>query len=1062
MQGLELSYVPDGYWNNEFVFFKIRESNLDKVSEKSSFFVLWIENGSKERLDALITENFPHLPLDKLIFCEIGLAFPQNKNNKGGNFFELKQVVGRMLPLYAASKFFFKLRIDGPKFQQYSNSIKTWIYLTKFVYEMLNKGNFAPLLEKKKENLYSSTWKILFKTEFDNQRFKKIIQKSHWKSYNLAVDFHYGTGKSNGYTSGLWHPSYLFLDYTNTLANIIIRTLLKRPEFQSLEEYYYNEIKEQRKNRFSLSWDYRFLKSIVSDDNKFRVYKYHETVIPNIIDNWSSLSQNEIMDYGLSLVFQLEYPTGENKNWPLKLHLKAREHNNLILLEKVFEDRELLNKFVKNNSSDKAKVLELILKSLGNAIRIFNPIERMVKSSKPKRIYLNSEEVMSFFSYSRHLLIQNGFNVILPDVFNRGGKQRLSMKLIISSGESKGLVKQGRKGTTKSFFGIGSLLDYRWEGSLSNETLSTEELEKIIKSETPLLKWRDEWILVESQDIKELKNIFLNSTSKKEFAKPEGKISYLDALKAGLVGNIQMEKEGVNYEVKTQGFLEEIVNSIKNIKKYKEIKTPSSFNGELRPYQEEALSWMGTMCEYGFGVCLADDMGLGKTIEVIVYLLFLKEKYPTNFGSTLIICPTSLLYNWQKEINKFGPSLEVILHHGPDRISKISKLDSYLKAHKVILTSYGTIRNDVDLLKTIHFSGIIVDESQNMKNYEAQQTQAIYQLNSDFRICLSGTPIENRLLELWTLFEFLNPGLLGERKSFQKNFVNPIEQFQDEDVISKLQNLISPFILRRVKTDKSIIKDLPDKREMKIYVQLTDIQKELYREVVQKTYRELEGSQKGQNITILSLLTKLKQICNHPSQYLHKSIPKDFKLLDDSFLSQSNKLERLLEMIDEIVEKGEKVLIFTQFTQMGDILYEVLNQKYNFAILYFHGGVSAKKRDKIIKRFQSKKSTSAPILILSLRAGGTGLNLTEATTVFHYDRWWNPAVESQATDRAYRIGQTKEVSVYKFIAKGTIEEKIDNLLEEKSELVESIISSGEGWISNLSENKLKEILSLED
>jgi SNF2 family DNA or RNA helicase len=459
-------------------------------------------------------------------------------------------------------------------------------------------------------------------------------------------------------------------------------------------------------------------------------------------------------------------------------------------------------------------------------------------------------------------------------------------------------------------------------------------------------------------------------------------------------------------------------------------------------------------------------MGLGKTIQVIAFLCYLKKQFPKNPGSYLIICPTSILFNWHREITKFAPHLEVYFHHGPNRLKDPKNIPEFLKPHRIILTSYGTIRNDIDFLETIEFSGIIVDESQNMKNYISQQTQAIYKLKSQFRLCLSGTPIENRLLELWSLFNFLNPGLLGSRGEFTKQYILPIERFQDQTALNNLKFIISPFILRRVKSDKSIIKELPEKNEMKILIELTNEQVKLYKDLTENMLKELQASsvKKKNTALILSLLVKLKQICNHPYQYLKIDI--DSINLEENVkevISQSKKLKRLVEMTEEVLESEGKLLIFTQFTQMGKILQKVLEFKFKSRILYFHGGVQENKRKQIVDEFQSNKIDSPPILVVSLKAGGTGLNLTQGTTVIHFDRWWNPAVEDQATDRAYRIGQKSVVNVYKFISKGTVEEKIDLLLEEKKDLADKIITStGESWISELDGEKLKEILLLSE
>ncbi|HEA70770.1 MAG TPA: DEAD/DEAH box helicase [archaeon] len=539
----------------------------------------------------------------------------------------------------------------------------------------------------------------------------------------------------------------------------------------------------------------------------------------------------------------------------------------------------------------------------------------------------------------------------------------------------------------------------------------------------------------------------------------------MEAIKLGLTGKIQLEDNGNEYDVVVEGDFNEMITTLQKIDSFEEIPCPRSFNGELRHYQEVGLTWMGNMTKYNFGLCLADDMGLGKTIQIIAFLLYLKKRFPNNPGSVLIICPTSVLFNWHRELNKFAPDLEVVLHHGAKRGKDASKIPEFLKPHRIYLTSYGTIRNDIDFLETINFSGVIIDESQNMKNYASKQTKAINRLQSQYRICLSGTPIENRLLELWSLFNFLNPGLLGSKKEFQEKYTIPIERFQNKDAIENLKLIISPFILRRVKTDKKIINDLPKKNEIKLYLELNEEQIKFYQELVENTLKEIDQpslDKKRKSGLILGLLVKLKQICNHPYQYLKiklSQIKKEEELKE--IISLSPKLERLVEMTEEVVSNGEKVLIFTQFTQMGTILHDTLEYKHKFKILYLHGGVPEKKRRVIVDEFQSKDITSPSILILSLKAGGTGLNLTQGTTVIHFDRWWNPAVEDQATDRAYRIGQKSVVNVFKFIMHGTIEEKIDVLLEEKRELANKIVSStGESWISDLNTEKLRELLVL--
>jgi len=796
-----------------------------------------------------------------------------------------------------------------------------------------------------------------------------------------------------------------------------------------------------------LGWDYKFLKALIRKDPSFKVEEFYETILPTLIKNWTQSAQGLTLKHGFTFNLELKYPKKPEDDWPLSFYLSSQDSTKSIPLNELWEGSSIEKKFETDG-----QFLEIILRALGAASKIFPPIKRALSENLRDEILLTSSEVIDFLKYPKDLLIQSGFNVILPEVFRRDGKQRLSAKLIIRS-NSNIKTQEGSFQSLPSMFDVHSMLDFKWEATIEGKKISDKEFKKLINSEDSLINMGGKWILVDQQSIDDFKQ--------SEILEFE---NYMDVLKVGLLGKIQLQENGTEYDVIIEGDFNDIISKLQSINSFEDIPCPSSFNGTLRHYQQEALTWMGNMTKFNFGLCLADDMGLGKTIQVIALLCYLKQHYPEKPGSVLVVCPTSILFNWYRELKKFAPDLEVMLHYGSSRIKDASEIPEILKPHKIILTSYGTLRNDIDLLESIDFSGIIVDESQNIKNYASQQSKAINRLRGQFRICLSGTPIENRLIELWSLFNFLNIGLLGKRKEFQNKYVIPIERFQNKDVVEKLRLIIAPFILRRVKSDKTVINDLPDKNEMKVIVDLTETQIKLYKELVENTLKEIEdiSSDKKKKGTILALLVKLKQICNHPSQYLKldmEELELDNNLQE--FVSQSQKLERMIEMTDEVLSNGEKVLIFTQFTQMGDILKKVLEQKYNFEILYFHGGVQENKRREIVDRFQSSDIDSPPILILSLRAGGTGLNLTQGTTVIHIDRWWNPAVEDQATDRAYRIGQKSVVNVFKFITKGTIEDKIDKLLEEKRELAEMIVeSTGESWISDLDDDKLRNLLNL--
>jgi len=1051
---VELTYIPAEYWNEPISGFEVTSKDNKNLPKTSNFFLLWIpSNSSNLELSKHIKLIFPHIPINKLLSCKIKLAVPldtKDSHKDSEKLFKVDEIIGRIVPIAPAVKLLYQLEIisrQDRSIKPYSNSIKTWAFLTKLIFELLNKGQFFPILETVSENIYNGQWRLLLKSKNDNERFKTIMNNSSWSAFNLPTNFYSDNGAYK--TDGLWHPSYVFSNFMDKVGDYLIRSTLIKGKFKTFKEFYSTEIKKENDPDYKLGWDYKFLKSLLKKDPKFTVNEYYETIIPKIVKNWVQSAQAFTLKQGISFNLELQYPQNPEEDWPLSFSLSFQDEGNPIPLKELWEGNSKRKKEILKFFEDDEHYLEVILRALGVASKIFPPIKRALFEQIPHEVKLTSTEVMDFLRYPKDLLIQSGFNIVLPEAFTRGGKHRLSARLIIRSKDSK-KVEKGTSSALPSLFDINSMLDYKWEAMLEGEKITEEEFQSLINSKAPLINWRGKWILVDRQDMKALKNV-----------KESGMKSYMEALKLGLTGNIKLPESGNEYEVVVEGDLSDIIGKLQSVDSFNEIPCPPSFNGILRPYQQEGLTWIGNMTKFNFGLCLADDMGLGKTIQVIAFLLYLKEKYQDNTGSALIICPTSVLYNWHRELNKFAPSLKVILHHGPNRIKDASGIAEFLKP-QIFLTTYGTIRNDIDILETIEFSGIIIDESQNMKNYTAKQTKAINKLKSQYRICLSGTPIENRLLELWSLFNFLNPGLLGTRAEFQRNYILPIERFQDQEAIDKLKLIIAPFIMRRIKADKSIISDLPEKNEIKLYIELSELQKKLYQELVNDTLKEIENissDQRKKRGVVLGLLVKLKQICNHPYQYLKSSIENDTKI--EEFISQAQKIERLLEMIDEVIANGEKVLIFTQFTQMGDLLKKLLEQKYSFKILYFHGGVPEKKRRVIVDEFQSEALESPPILILSLKAGGTGLNLTQGTTVVHYDRFWNPAVEDQATDRAYRIGQKEIVNVYKFITVGTIEEKIDQLLEEKRDLADAIISStGESWISDISDEKLKELLTL--
>jgi SNF2 family DNA or RNA helicase len=495
--------------------------------------------------------------------------------------------------------------------------------------------------------------------------------------------------------------------------------------------------------------------------------------------------------------------------------------------------------------------------------------------------------------------------------------------------------------------------------------------------------------------------------------------------------------------------VQDFIDQLQGASTFEELPPPKGLSGELRPYQIRGFSWLAFLKKWGLGACLADDMGLGKTIQALAHIQDEWEK--GHRKPYLIICPTSLTGNWYKESQKFTPELPVLVHHGVNR-NKGSAFKKEAEKFAIIISSYSLLHRDIEILKTIDWGGTILDEAQNIKNPKTKQARSARLIKADYRIALTGTPIENNVGDLWSIMEFLNTGFLGSQADFKRNFLMPIQANRDAAVVDNLKKLTSPFILRRLKSDKTIIKDLPNKMEMKVYCNLTKEQASLYQALVNDVENALESTdgiqRKG---LVLATLTKLKQICNHPAQYLGESKPLE---------NRSGKLARLTEMLEEIIEVDERALIFTQFVEMGKIVQQHLQETFGQEVIFLHGGVPKKARDKMIDRFQ-EDAAGPHIFVLSLKAGGTGLNLTRANHVFHYDRWWNPAVEDQATDRVYRIGQTKNVQIHKFLCAGTLEERIDDMLEHKKGLADSIVGGDEAWLTELSTEDLKNLFQLQ-
>lgn len=611
-----------------------------------------------------------------------------------------------------------------------------------------------------------------------------------------------------------------------------------------------------------------------------------------------------------------------------------------------------------------------------------------------------------------------GVNVIMPKALQTLIRPQISVKL-----KSKGKDSNG-------FLSMGDLLDFNWQVAVGNVFLSPEEFDRLLGRAGGLLRFKEQYVYIDEAGLSKLQKV-LNAPPK---IKPG------ELLQAALCG----EYKGAPVEL-----TDEVRELIRQFTSQSIIPLPESINAQLRPYQERGFSWMYRNMKIGFGSIIADDMGLGKTLQVITLLAKMKEEGAMDKKKALVVVPTGLLHNWQSEVKRFAPQLTTAVYHGTARDLK----DDNCKNADIILSTYGVVRSDADILKKQKWQVLVIDEAQNIKNSDTAQSKAIHSIPANCHIAMSGTPVENRLSEFWSIIDFTNKGYLGSAKDFSDSYAKPIQKYGDSRVAERFRKVTAPFLMRRLKTDKSIISDLPDKIERNELASLTPEQAALYQETVNKCMAVIESMEGEDSQTlfkrqglILQMMLALKQICNHPTQYL-----KDNRM--DATLS--GKTEMLLDMLRSIIDADEKVLIFTQFREMGDLLQHFIRTTLDEEPMFYHGGCSLKQRQEMVDRFQNNRNDR--IFILSLKAAGTGLNLTAATHVIHYDLWWNPAVEAQATDRAYRIGQHKNVQVHRFITQNTFEERIDAMIQEKKHLADLTVSTGESWIGKLSNKELHEI-----
>jgi hypothetical protein len=834
------------------------------------------------------------------------------------------------------------------------------------------------------------------------------------------------------------------------------------------------------------------------------------------VRDWMEALASPRVDRPDALALRLEEPPPKSPKdetsaaWTLSILLARGE--SLVRAADVWRGGAIATHAEGNGSAEKLEELqEFILREVARSAALYPPLREVLSEGVPRGLSISTDQAYEFLRDAAPVLEESGIRIVAPSWWGKPAG-RLGVRLLLDPRDQSALADGGNAGgASAARLGLAALVGYKWNVAIGDRTLSRDEFRELASRRAPLVRLGDQWVEVREDDLAAARALVDRA--------PEGDMTILEAMQTAY----GVRSAGIGLPVlgvESSGWLRDLLEG-GGREGYRLIDQPRGLHGELRPYQRAGLSWLAFLDRFGLGACLADDMGLGKTVQLIALLLHersepsppgrgqgegaLPQSTPSSSPSapregslppTLIVAPMSVLSNWMREIQRFAPSLRVHVHHGSDRLTG----DAFAQKARdcdVVITTYGLANRDVETLRLVRWQRVVLDEAQFVKNAPTKQAQAIRSLRAERRVALTGTPVENRLSELWSIMDFCNPGYLGPGAEFRREFAIPIERRRDHSRGEALRGLIRPFVLRRLKTDPDVVPDLPDLVESSEHAPLTDEQARMYRDVVQDMLAEVDSAEGiRRRGLVLAGIVRLKQICNHPASIGENvegvllpsspvtgqgegdlprrapssspsapSLPAAGASADSassvSLAERSGKVKVLLELLEEVLASGDRALVFTQYRRMGDLLARIIAHELHQPVLFLHGGTARAKRQEMIDHFQSPTGR-APVFILSLRAGGLGLNLTAANHVFHFDRWWNPAVENQATDRAFRIGQTKTVHVHKLICTGTLEDRIDQMIEEKTELAETIVGAGDAWLTELSTAQLRDLLTLRE
>ena len=930
-----------------------------------------------------------------------------------------------------------------------------FIYNTvEFARSLLNRQRFIPALHRNNSGTLEARWRPLLDLPRDQKYFDDLAESAPAILFAAVNEEDSPFQKAGAET------------YLRGMLGTIIDHKIRE---ELIRNGWGDDFRTGKKNDRNESVGLKWLNHLSNRDNpRMDLSAREDRRLTASYGNWiraiRKTSEGELRT-GLKLVPPAEKSDGSplfssQEGWKLEFFLETidSESFHLTAEELWTRDKEELEPLRERYGSPKEKLLT----DLGVASNLFSAIGSGLKTEQPTGCNLSVKEAYKYLKEGYWLLKEAGFLTRVPSWWDANSLKtdaELGLKATISPEKKAGQASISSSG------GWNSPVDFDWQLAVGDDTITAEEFKKLASLKSPLVKVWGKWVELDPDEVEktldflteqEEERVNLNETAQKILSdSKESPLPITDLEVSGSGEESGSDEENWIDELVFDGGYED-----RGLDEAELSEAPSEFHGELWEHQEKGLSWLLSLTTKGFSPCLADDMGLGKTIQLLAALLKFKHgdgEFPDPAPS-LLVCPTSVLGNWGREVERFAPSLSHTIHHGGNRLQGQEFIQT-ARENDLTVTSYGLLRNDFNLLNEIDWRILALDEAQKIKNPETKTARRARELPSKVRVALTGTPIENNLMELWSIMEFLNPGYLGQKGDFKNEYARPIQQKRKgaQQKQKTLKKLVDPFILSRKKSDPEILSDLPEKIEKKEYCSLTPEQASLYQAVVDEAGDRLDEAERDDSDMkkrgcILSTINRLKQICNHPAHFLS----------EEGFdPGRSGKTERLLDICETVIDESYSALLFTQYVEFGQMLQEYLQERFHYRVPFLHGGTSQKSRDEMIDGFQ-RQEERLPFFLLSLRAGGLGVNLTEASYVIHIDRWWNPAVESQATDRAHRIGQDNNVTVHKFVSSGTYEEEIDRMIEKKKELAEEIVGSGEEGLTELSKQEFMNLIELKE